>query len=252
MTSNQKTAPGYNPEYRNGFKTEIGALDWDAPARASGKKAFDWKFIAKGAGTKPPVDVAVNVESANGMLQFRAHCSLLVGDFVNSDINLLHAAVEAALLEKSQVLTGIDWQDWLEIAVTGDSSDFQHSRNSSMGADLKIQVHRLKRGVHPETGAILTLNANGVVVPFPKATSFIEQEAEFSKEKIRINTAAERSYVPATQENLLALQVVMSKMGQLRADLMQLLSQGQVAAQLALGAAGIPGLMRLVEPVNAI
>jgi hypothetical protein len=221
----------YDPEFFNGFRCETGTLLVEAPHRKEGKKAFNWTFTAKGAAQSVPVEV--HLVQTDESLMFKATCALLPAALVDTDINRLHGAVEAALLDQVTSLTGIEWQDWFEVVVGGANSDFSESAYSALGASLHVQVNRLKRGVHPKSGAVLTINVNGVVVPFPRATS-LGRDVHAEGAGIRLgDREKERSYIPATPANRRALDELLGRMAALRASVASLLSQGVVQERLS-------------------
>lgn len=224
--------------FTSGYESEAGSLSWDAPHRSAGKKVLDWSFTAK--GRKEPITVAVSVERYDGGLRFKASSDSLAEAVVDSDINRLHQVVEKALLEQVDALAGIDWQDWLEVVVTGSSSRFDEGAHRTLGGEVKVVVNRLKRGVVRESGRVVTINRNGVVVDFPQARS-IEDGSMRIDIGIKISGHSyyetdgekERSYIPATAENVLALQEVVGMMDALKTRLGQLLSQQAVQEKLA-------------------
>src|SRR5262245_5938149 len=160
----------YDSSFPNGYRNELGRLSKDAPARRAGKRMLAWEFRPV-ASTNIIVEVTVTLENADAGLRFRASSAKLPADVVDTDINRLHATVEQALLEQAAALSGITWDDWYEVIVHGGNSDFADSPHSALGANLHIQVNRLKRGVHPTTGQPVTININDVVVAFPTARS---------------------------------------------------------------------------------
>jgi len=230
----------YNPDFNNGFRNEVGALGLDAPCRSGGKKVLTWEFRAKGSETVVPVTVFV--EKCDEGLRFKASCDKLIGEFADPDINALHRSVEAALLDQAAALSGITWEDWFEVVVRGNNSDFEDSRYSSLGASLHIQVNRLKRGNHPVTGDAVTINTNGIVVAFPKATSITDSLPQEGYLRLS-NRPEERSYIPATLENRRALDEILDRMALLRDSMAGLLSQDKVVDKLAAVGSLMPGLL---------
>jgi hypothetical protein len=124
------------------------------------------------------------------------------------------------------------WEDWLEVVFKGKNSSFEDSKYSAMGAALHIQVNRLKRGIHPITGKTITINNNGVAVPFPEPAEYNNDRITLSGLKISDDPTAERSYVPATEANLLALQDILDRTADLRSRIAGVLNQNQIQPQL--------------------
>lgn len=223
------TERSYNPDFPNDYRNEVGSLGVDAPRLSKGKKVFEWQFNATGAQCQIPVEVYL--VKSDGQMQFKAICKRLEHPIVDTDINRLHTQVESALLEQASALSGIAWEDWFEVVVKGNNSDFTDSVHSALGANLHIQVNRLKRGIHPVTGRPVTINCNGIVVDFPQATSLQDKDTE--PDAWLRQHAKEQSYIPATAENRKALDDILSRMAMLRTSLAGVLSQEVVQARLA-------------------
>ncbi|MBK6616677.1 hypothetical protein [Ottowia sp.] len=223
----------YNPDFYNEYRTRVGALEVDAPARKDGKKAFAWQFVA--AGSKEAIPVEVMLVTGEDGLGFKATCARLKTGFLASDIRLLHKAVEEALMEQVASMSAIVWEDWYEVVVRGENSDFADSSYSALGGSLHIQVNQLKRGIHPATGKPMTINRNGVVVDFPSPSSLDVAGAgeNAGSEKLRLGHPEERSYIPATVENRRALDELLRRMALLRSSMAMVLSQSNVQERLA-------------------
>lgn len=224
---------GYNSEFCNGYRPEVGALHNGLSGRSGGKKIFTWKFYAKGAEERP-VEVAVTLLTRDG-LKFSAYTSKLPAALVDTDLDRLFNRVEQALLEQAEALSGIAWEDWFEVMVTGSDSDFDHSKYSALGASLKIQVNRLKHGIHPKTGAAVTINRNGCVTAFP-TPKLIDEPGEW---KLGGRDIGEYSYIPATPANRAALDGILNQMVILRLRLANVLSQSCVQEKLAQAASNL-------------
>lgn len=224
---------GYNPEFYNGYKPEVGSLHNGLSGRSGGKKIFTWKFYAKGAEDRP-VEVAVTLLTRDG-LKFSAYTSKLPTSLVDTDLDRLFRRVEQALLEQAEALSGIAWEDWFEVVVTGRDSGFDHSEYSALGASLKIQVNRLKRGIHPKTGEAVTINSNGYVTAFP-TPKLIDDEGG---RELGGRDIGEYSYIPATPANRAALDSILNQMVILRLRLANVLSQACVQEKLAQAASNL-------------
>ena len=224
----------YNSEFANGFETRIGRLSWDAPKVSTGKKVFEWKFKLDGSDDVTLVHVSVENDAklSERKMQFRARCDRFEDAIVDTDINNLHERVESVLKEQAQSISGIAWEDWFQVVVRGSNSDFGDSRFSALGANLHIQVNRLKRGVHPVTGKVLTINLNGVAVEFPSPTKNVATVSGPGEWLFDRQEMAERSYIAATPENRRALDGILERMAVLRSRLMEILCQENVQQRL--------------------
>lgn len=220
-----------NSDFSSTYRTKLGAVDIGKPQRADGKKLFDWTFNMKGSDEVIPI--TVHLIPVDAGVAFRASSPKLKAPIEHTDVNVLHAQVEEALLDQINVLSGIEWEDWFEVVVKGANIGFGDDSYSGMGANLHVQVNSLKRAVHPVSGKDVTINRNGIVTAFPKATSI--QEADKNEGmNIRIyDSPEERSYIRDTPENRAALGMITDRMAMLRANLAKLLSQEEVQARLA-------------------
>jgi hypothetical protein len=192
---------------------------------SSGRKVFDWQFSVAGLRDRIPVEVkAVQREKD---IWFEATGPHLLGGARNTDINELKREITERLAEQVNLLTNVEWEEWFEVIVTGDNSDFGDSRFSALGADLKIQINRLKRGVDPESGRTLTV-INGAVTDFPSPRRLSDEEGQLSSSGFRIGSMAEKSYIPATEENRRAIDHILARMAELRHSIADLLSQDNI------------------------
>ncbi|MCS4088966.1 hypothetical protein [Rhizobium sp. BK176] len=221
-------AKGYNSNFNN---------HWDGPQMvrtelnftngSSGKKVFEWTFRVPGNRDRIPVEVKAYNDGTD--VWFQAFGPHLEGQIKSTDINELKRMVQQRLNEQIDLLTNVEWEDWFEVVVTGGNSDFGDSRFSALGADLKIQVNRLKRGVDPSTGRVLTV-INNTVTDFPVATRLSDGPEVNSG--VRIGSVAEKSYIPATEENRRAIDNILSRMQELRESVADFLSQENITESL--------------------
>lgn len=203
---------------------------------ANGRQVAEWKFrspfktFRENDKAGPVYTVKISLHVEGGRAEFRAH-----GDGLNknerlrhTDIEQLRLMVEEALTLQHRMDTGVTWEDWLEVEVKGQYEDRHGGRFSS---SLEITYRRLKRGVDPDTGIAYTINSNNIAVPFPQAKTY--RPAETDEERMFGETAVELSYIPATPENIAALENLMGRTQQLRDALSQFLSQENVKTALA-------------------
>jgi hypothetical protein len=234
--SSDPTRKGYNWRFNNNYRAETGHLDIGQHTRTKdGKKVFDWKFKVLGSDEVIPLEVYMTQTSDE--IEFTVRSHRLRQSISDSDINRLKDAVESELMEQTAMISGLGWQDWLEVIVKGDNSDRGDSPHSATGANLHIQVNHLKRGVD-EAGRAFTINNNGVVTPFPTSQDYDKAQTHLGEFKIA--SKEERSYIPATPDNLMAIEEIMSRMATLRRNLARILSQEAIHLQLDAIAKGIP------------
>lgn len=222
------------------YSLEAGRLDVDMPSRRDGRKVMDWTFHPAG-GQAVPVTVSL-MRGDGGGVYFHAASKALPEPLEHTDIEQLRARVEATLVEQASMLSGIQWEDWLEVKVTGSDDKFTLTRfERGFAGDLSIEVNRLKRGISPKSGEPVTIH-RGHVIPFPEASALSAGGREI--DGIRLSSPEERSYIPATPENVAALKAILERLSLLRSNLASLLSQEQVASKLADIGAELPLLLQ--------
>ncbi len=230
-------------DFYNGRGQEVGSLRGVFPALRDGKKIATWEFSPSGARGGKNVAVEIYLVGQEA-LRFVARCKALPSVIEDSDIESLRKKVQAALLEQSSALTGIAWEDWLEVIVAG--QDGQLLKHAGLGASLKLQINPLKRGVDPATGRVLTIDAHGRAMDFPKPSKLGGREAAegaWGAQASRLagdgipqvwltDPTPERAYVPDTPEVRAALQDILQRMSALRERLATVLSHESIHAAL--------------------
>jgi hypothetical protein len=201
---------------------------------STGKVVDEWVFVSPlevRGRTAPKLAVTVSMKSEGSKgITFIAHGDCLPAAIVDTDIERLRKAVENELRFQHDKATGLQWEDWLEVQVREPVG----SRRSSTEKGLEVLVTPIKRAIDPSTGKALTLNLNNLVTgfPAPKAAGEVDPEA-------RVNDGlgafvqgrtqeSSFSYVPATEENVAALENIFRRIAELREALSAFLSQDQV------------------------
>jgi hypothetical protein len=219
---------GYNSNFPNGWSTGMVAVNLNFSSTSTGRKVFDWYFSV--AGKRDRIPVEVKAFNNGGDVWFEAEVPHLLDKVRATDINILKEEITERLAAQVNLLTNVEWEDWFEVVVTGDNSDFDDSKYSALGANLKIQVNKLKRGVDPETGRVMTI-INGAVTDFPISTRLSDDE-NTRMSGFRVRDTAERSYIPATVENRRAIDDILSRMEELRNSVADFLSQENIEESL--------------------
>lgn len=159
----------------------------------------------------------------------------------DSDIKRLRKKVEEAFRLCDMSARAISWEDWIEIEMT-EECNFAEEH----GVGLIVQWKFLKRGIHPESGEAFTIHhSNGVVVPFPKPKRAGENDQP-KGDKWHLGSRTESSqfsYIPATPDNVAALESLAQRIAGARARLRDLLNQDNAPKSLA-----SVGLLRLEGP----
>lgn len=198
------------------------------PSRSGGKIIDKWVFevaaVGKTEGMKIPVDVSL-VKGDEG-LTFEAKAPGF-SPFRNSDIEKLRQSISDRMREVSAVRQGLVWEDWLEVTLSCDDHEEGLGRSK---ASLGIEVREIKRAVDPISGQAYELRSDGAFAkPLPAPVSLKEAlekvEAQRAKHGLVLESTHERAFVPATPENVAALQDARDRLRLLRDRLAHALSQ---------------------------
>lgn len=223
----------YEASYCSDYTENVGTIHHGLACRAGGKKILEWSFTF--SATKERVKIPVNIlhaeeatrRSPSKPMRFRAYIEKFSRSIEDSNIDNLYKLVFDYLIDREQEATQIVWEDWLEVSVSGNQSDLldtsrERQYTSGLGADMKIEVNRIKRGIYK--GKDVTLHRNNVAVKFPKPTCI----NDVSDDKYSIRSFSETSYIPATEENIQALRTIQQQMIQTKLKLALLLSSDEI------------------------
>jgi hypothetical protein len=226
---------------------KIGKLNTGV-TRSSGKVIDEWEFRSPFTDARAPalkVTVSIVKSSSEG-ITFCVRGDNLV-DMVDTDIERLRQRVCALFQQQHDIAVGVAWEDWLEVAVSGDS---RHFRAGSEKAGVEVLYRRLKRGVDAATGLTYTLSINGTAIPFPqpKQSGVNEDGVDYGdwKGMSDRDVETEFSYLPATPENIASLNELMDRVTSLRAKLSEFLRQDTVQESLT---SSIDGVLVLAAPI---
>lgn len=223
-----------NLKFSQEFGSEVGRLDVHNPRTSGGKKVMTWDFRPLGSKKEYPVEVSYHLDD-EGQMYFKAVSTDLKLALTNSDIEALRRAVETELMLVSADIQAMEWEDWLQVSVTGSGSSFNANRYTGMGAELKIHVQRLKRGWHEATKRHVTIGQNGFLIAFPEPTEFKTREAPRAEDLdwLTGGTKPQTAYIPDTPENMAALTDIQNRLGALQDRLMALLHQDAIHGSLS-------------------
>lgn len=238
MTENLHTR-GYNSSFGKDYCTIDGSI-YDG-MKSGGKKAFKWTYNTPhpdGGQFSIDLDVMILRPTPGNRfkhedpqpLRFSVSHQYSHNSFEDTDIDRLKTTVMNDLDKYVEIMVNVKWEPWLQVKVVGGDSDFTDSDYSSKGVELKIEIQRLKKGIHPKTGKELTIGRNSVVTKFPKCHDI--NELPDNRRFIVNSNRGEISYIPETDENLAALNDIQSKLTDLKYRLATFLSQDKVTITL--------------------
>jgi hypothetical protein len=214
--------------------------------RSGGKLIDEWSFISPFKDNKAPklvVQISIDKTKKDSIL-FCAHADCLGEKIEDTNIEQLRQKVEAALRFQHDMLTGVTWEEWLEVRVCGTMEEKGYWGNQE--SSLQISCRPMKRGLDPATGEPYTINSNGIAVPFPKPKKAEELDEGETWGKFKgmsqREPRAEYSYLPATPENIAALDELRGRMEALRVRLSAFLRQDVVQLSLADLTSRLPSL----------
>lgn len=226
--------------------SKAGQLNTGRTRTSSGKIVDEWVFSLPVSGSKSPdlrVDIVIDKPSDKG-IQFIARGPCLPEPIMETDIEVLRRKVEAALRFQHEKLTGLVWEDWLEVIVSGKRGhSAENEKYPTSGSTISVKVNPFKRAVDPASGTVLYINFNGIALPLqpskrageydgkPPVPGHVETLKTMRFD--RRETDDEYSYIPATAENLRGLNDLLDRMQELRGKLSEFLRQDNIAPGLA-------------------
>lgn len=222
---------GYNSSFVNEHTMAVASVYDGMSNRSGGRKIAKWSVTVPGPDGNIQFYCDVNILPATMKnrkdeakpLRFTVD-NPYGGRLEHSDIQQLKEMLVKDVSEKVHLITNVTWEDWLCVRVEGSDSTLIDSSMAGMGAELKIKVTPLKRGLHPETGQALTIHRNNVVVPFPRP----QKISNTGTDKDWRYEAGEVSYIPATDANIKAIDAIRMKLIQLKLNLAEFLSEEKV------------------------
>lgn len=228
------------------YSKDAGALHADPTRTSAGKLIDEWRFVSPlKRKDAPKLSAKIYIhKSDRSCFSFKAQSDSLPCAIVDTDINSLRQKVDAALRHQHDMLTGVAWDDWLEVEVRGKRS--ARTGTQTVESDLRITYRMLKRGVDPATGDAYTVNTNGIAVSFPSPKQAGELDPDAGRDDSDAvkrlsgydrrlggrDVEAEYSYLAATPENIAALEDLIGRLQVLRDSLSTFLRQGTVQQSL--------------------
>lgn len=219
------------------FSSKTGALSIQPTRLNAGKLIDTWAFRspfkdAAARAIEEKLTAQVYIHKSTTSVYFEAKSPALPGDAISgTDIEKLRAEVEEAFNMQHDALANCKWSDWLEVQV---SKQLNPMRGT--GIELKMTYTPLKKGIDA-AGKEWTVNFNQVAVPFPTP-----KQAGQEDQKVQIPglagyasgrpTDCEFSYIPATPENIAAMEALVARFEALHKAMSSFLSQDTIESSL--------------------
>lgn len=172
------------------------------------------------------------VDGKQYQMMFSARSKHFESSLEDTDIDRLHQRVEREFQKQDMKAREVLWEDWIEVEV--DHGAYMYKDEN--GAGLTIGYKFLKRGTHPTTGEIFTINNNNVVVAFPKPKLRDTEDHKAPDDEWHLGSrdrTKQFSYIPATPANVAALESLCGRIVDLRIRLSELLTQDTVQKSLS-------------------
>lgn len=181
---------------------------------SSGKKIDTWKMsLNNSAGHGISAEVEVKMmrnHDGDGGIKFVATVIHGPGKDIGASwesesINTLRTMVEQGLSELLHTASGVTWEDWLEVIVSGDSRsvDFSTFRDSAIAAKgLRVEYKTIRRGTHPDyRDKVFRQTPDGNAVRFPSPKNAGEEDPDINAKDVFSKgreTGYAYSYIPDT------------------------------------------------------
>ena len=211
-----------NTDYSFPYTKKEGSLHTRSSNRA-GKRFAIWSYKPVNSD-RFDIEVLLLYKTTEKPLRFSASSVELSKTYETSDIEELRILIENDLNRSCYLLNNIKWEEWYEVTVSG-SNNARHGNKS----EFKISYGKLKRGINPENGEVVTIHNNHIIIGFPKPKKSGQEDEDFFSSHGHEN---EVSYIPATDDNTAALELLTTKLGILRKEISLLLSQENITRSL--------------------
>lgn len=222
--------------------------EWDY----SSPIAFDKEMV--GRLGQPKINVNIRrrskVDDGKDTYTFEARSTWFkAGEVIEAKtLSELEEKCERLLNEIVLASAGIKWTEWLEVKIARDSTeeqDFGSKRKRDGGitrkAELSVSYTTIKRAKMPD-GRDLMLESGWRLKPFPEPKAAGEKKKRdiSSDEYDWRDEDSEYAYIPATPENIAALDAIRLMIDTAGARLQGLLAQKSIGRTIGFVAAGHP------------
>lgn len=196
------------------------------------KQLETWTFTPPSGVQLSKREVQVSIRKGQEVaFEFVATAKDFAEAMVDSDLSRLFSRVESAYSAYFRNLVGLQWEAWLEVTVKGSDDDQMAHRLRECqrkSADITICYRILNRAIGLDGKPVLLMSNNGyeMIVPFPQP----KRMGVVSERPMGIRMQddhQEYAYMPATPENILALDNLISGLAAARQKIADLANGAQ-------------------------
>lgn len=184
------------------------------------RKIDEWTYYSPVKDSKA-VCVSVHLKHCSDGLLLEARCKMF-DPIEASDVRELRGKVESTLRGLDMHSYNLEWEDWYEIEVAPSSA----FNRDAIYAGFIFSYTPIKRGIID--GRAVTINFNRIVVDFPKPKAAGAKDDPGDRWFEGRNEDHQYAYVPATEVNTLALQVIKSTLERAMGMMFKLLDQSEI------------------------
>lgn len=153
------------------------------------------------------------------------------------NIERLYEMVQEAFRTYEIAQRGVVWEDWLKIEVHRHNLSAGDREDGVTGSGFEVRYEIIKRGIDPRSGRALTIHKSNDVVtdfPKPKAPGKPKRKAgDDDDDDWNWGDDHQIAFLPATPENIAALDKIIGAIDGARAKLELILAQANVQNTLA-------------------
>ena len=166
-----------------------------------------WTFVPpeRVGLSKREVQVSIRRGQENAF-EFVAQAPEFPESFVDTDLSRLFATVESWFTQFFIQTANLQWEDWLEVVIKGNEDSGQVMGYTQVRRDMSIAYRIVKRAITPEGAPVMWAhNTVDLILPFPAPKRMGVPADRVHGFKLQ-EDYAEYAYMPATPENVRAVQ----------------------------------------------
>ena len=198
--------------------------------KVKANKLTEWVFHIPSVGqADKAISVEVRLLAEKSGLMLRATCQdKLIEHIDDSDIGRLHERVEAALNALNMGVR-IDWQDYIQIRTQSgrdDISDAMWGKEWRADESVEVKAEIVKYGLHPVTQEPYIMDRRGYPAKAVIPIGTFQGKPWDSQQGWR------STYIPATSENIAAVEDICARLSVLKERIAHVLNQDNIQVTL--------------------